>query len=527
MQNQILTEIVELLEKTVAAALKSAKSPQKVCILVLGDQLFPISPEIKQLSDKATVFMAEDYGLCTHFQYHQQKLVFFLSAMRHYRDELEKSGFKVAYQELSKEAYEHRLEKFIESGGFEEVVSYEISDRFFESKLDKLFSKLKVKWTRLQSPAFLTPRSEFKSYLESVKKPWMNSFYTRQRKRLDVLMNQKGEPQGGQWSFDAENRESLPANIKIPALEPKARHDSTTQEVIELVSKKFGNHPGNAEEFWLPVDRKGARECLKEFIHSRLKNFGQYEDALSTKDPFLFHAVISPFMNSGLLTPQEVIDEVLKAHRNRDIPMNSIEGFIRQVIGWREFMFGIDQNFGKKQSETNHFNHKRYLTEHWYEGTTGLLPLDDVIKKANRWGYAHHIERLMVAGNFMLLSEIHPKEAYRWFMEMFIDSADWVMGPNVFGMGIHSDGGIFATKPYICGSNYLLKMSDYSKGPWCDIADGLYWSFIGKHKKEFAKNPRMSAVVNAYDRLSSDRLETLHRAAQDFKDQVTRKTPRY
>jgi deoxyribodipyrimidine photolyase-related protein len=493
------------------------------CFLILGDQLFPISREMSNWKDRATVFMAEDVGLCTHFNYHQHKLVLFLSSMRHYRAELESQGFRVNYQELSDESFESRLESFLKKNQISSVVSYEISDRFFEAKLEALLRRLGVEWTRLESPGFLTPRQEFTRYLQSVRKPFMKTFYESQRRRLDILMDDQGEPEGGRWSFDEENRDKLPASVSLPGVPPVAPedHDEITREVIALVSRRFSDHPGDARTFWLPTDRTGARAWLRRFARERLEDFGAYEDALSARDPFLFHSVLTPFLNTGLLTPHEVLDAIVKEHKKRDLPLNSIEGFIRQLIGWREFIFGIDRHFGQRQHELNHFGHERRLTAHWYEGTTGLLPLDDVIRKATRFGFAHHIERLMVAGNFMLLSEIHPHEAYRWFMELFIDSADWVMGPNVFGMGIHSDGGIFATKPYICGSNYLLKMSDYGKGPWCEIADGLYWSFIAKHQKAFIKNPRMATMARAYDRLAASRRESLHRAAEEFKSRVT------
>ncbi len=494
------------------------------CFLILGDQLFPVSQEMAKWKGSATVFMAEDVGLCTHFRYHQHKLVLFLSAMRHYRSELQEQGFEVDYHELSDESFESRLESFLKHRKIRTVVSHEVSDRFFENLLIALFSRLDVEWTRLESPGFLTSRPEFSKYLKSVKKPFMKTFYESQRQRLGVLMDKQGEPEGGRWSFDDENREKLPASVSLPGVHPVApeNHDAITREVIALVSSRFSDHPGDARTFWLPTDRTGARAWLRRFTRQRLENFGAYEDALSTRDPFLFHSVLTPYLNTGLLTPREVLDAIVTEHQKRDLPLNSVEGFIRQVIGWREFIFGIDRHFGERQHELNHFGHERRLTAHWYDGTTGLLPLDDVIRKATRWGFAHHIERLMVAGNFMLLSEIHPHDAYRWFMELFIDSADWVMGPNVFGMGIQSDGGIFATKPYICGSNYLLKMSDYGKGPWCEIADGLYWSFIARHQKAFVKNPRMATMARAYDRLAASRRESLHRAAEEFKARVTR-----
>ncbi len=493
--------------------------------LVLGDQLF--SPDRFKGAAPAigSVFMAEDHGLCTHYRYHQQKLVLFLSAMRHQAAEFRAAGFDVHYRELPRTgpdpAYLAKLEQWLGSKKISELHSFEVSDRFFELELGKRLEALGVAWTRHPTPGFLTPRSEFEAYLRSTKKPFMKTFYERQRRRLEILMDPDGDPEGGQFSFDEDNRESLPDDVKIPK-----RHfadpDPVTLEVIRLVASRFSDHPGKASEFALPTTRAGAREWLAEFIAHRLREFGPYEDALSSRDPFLFHSLLTPFLNTGLLEPGEVVTAVLAAWKKRKLPLNSIEGFIRQVIGWREFIFGIDRNFGQKQWETNHWDHHRLLTDHWYDGTTGLPPLDEVIRKLNRHAYSHHIERLMITGNLMLTCEIHPHEAYRWFMELHIDSADWVMGPNVFGMGIVSDGGVFATKPYLCGSNYWLKMGDYAKGEWCDVADGLYWGFIARHQKAFIKNPRMATIARSLDRMGSERREKILRAAEDFKTRVTR-----
>jgi len=289
--------------------------------------------------------------------------------------------------------------------------------------------------------------------------------------------------------------------------------------VCALVEEFFPDHPGSTEGCWLPATREGARRWLKAFIENYFVQFGPYEDAITPRDPFLFHSVLSPLINTGLLTPQEVLDGVLD---QRGIPLNSMEGFVRQVMGWREFIRGIDECFGEKQAKSNFFKHKRKLTQSWYTGETGIVPLDDVIQKVMTYGYCHHIERLMVVSNCMLLCEIDPKEVYRWFMELFVDSADWVMGPNVYGMGQFSDGGIFATKPYICGSNYLLKMSSYKKGEWCTALDGLYWRFVDKHRAFFAKQPRLNMMTKTLDKMDGDRKNELFASAEAFIKRHTR-----
>jgi deoxyribodipyrimidine photolyase-related protein len=368
---------------------------------------------------------------------------------------------------------------------------------------------------------FLCDRQQFQNYLYYHPKPFMKSFYERERKRLNILLAKDNKPEGGQWSFDVENRKKAPKDLTNKGL-LKLAASPHLKDVSSLVSKKFSDHPGSMDDFWLPVDRAGALKYLDHFLHHHLVHFGDYQDAITARDPFLYHAVISPMMNNGLITPAEILEKVLKCYREeKDVPLSSVEGFVRQVMGWREFVRGIYQNYSDLQETTNFFNNQGKLTRDWYEGTTGIPPVDDAIKKAVKYGYCHHIERLMILSNIMLLSEIHPREVHKWFMEMFVDSADWVMGPNVYGMGQFSDGGIFATKPYISGSNYVLKMSDYKKGDWCETWDGLFWRFIGKHSEFFSKNYRMSMMVKTYEKMEPNRKQKLLKLAESFLKEKT------
>ena len=326
----------------------------------------------------------------------------------------------------------------------------------------------------------------------------------------------------GEWSFDADNRKKLPRNVQPPEMvwTTPGAHE---KDVIELVRREFKDHPGDAREFCWPTTRSQAREWLDDFVANRLDDFGPYEDAISSRSVTVFHSVLSPCLNLGLLTPREVIDAALV--RVDEVPVQSLEGFVRQVIGWREFVRGVYRNYSEQQDASNFWSHEREMSPSWHDGTTGILPLDDAIRTAQRLGWTHHIPRLMVLGNLMTLCEIRPSSAHRWFMEMFVDSSEWVMGPNVYGMGLFSDGGIFATKPYICGSNYLLKMSDYKKGPWCEIVDGLYWRFIDKHREFFSGNPRLALMPRALDRLDSERRTRIFAAAEAFLEQHTRNMP--
>jgi deoxyribodipyrimidine photolyase-related protein len=496
-------------------------------VLVLGNQLFdPKLLRDKKLNPKSTVFfMREDQEFATYFKFHKHKLIFFFAAMRTYKDELIESGFEVHYESLSSStnknqaaSYEFSLGEFLLKNKVETVSLYEVEDKFFEKRLIQFFKESKVEVKLWQSPMFLTSRPLFSTYLKSSRKPFMKTFYEQQRKRLKILV-EDDKPVGGAWSFDTENRLALPKDKKTPPL-PFVKHDKTTLNVVKLVSNAFSDHPGKAEDFWLPVDRKQARKWLATFLEERLYDFGPYEDALSPKSEFVFHSVLTPFLNCGLLTPQEVVKATLDFAKKSDIPLSSLEGFIRQIIGWREFIRGIYQNYSEKQESLNFWKHTNKLSPKWYNGDTGIPPLDETIRRVLKRGYAHHVERLMVVGSLMLLLEIDPHEAHRWFMEMFIDSSDWVMGPNVYGMALFSDGGIFATKPYICGSNYLRKMGGYSKGEWCDGVDGLYWGFIRKHENYFVKNPRLSMMARASQKISKDRWSVLENSALKLRNEL-------
>ena len=493
-----------------------ADDKPKALLVVLGNQLFPLS-NLDGHQD-ALVFMAEDVGLCTYVRHHQQKIVLFLAAMRAYRDELVDAGFDVRYHELDlddERSYVDRLGEVVDAEGIEEIRHFEIEDKPMERRLHDFIEDRELTKTELASPMFLCSRERFAEYLDDAKRPFMAEFYKQERRRLGILVDDDGEPTGGRWSFDEDNRKKLPKSVDPPAIEPGSRSEHV-EAVIPIVADAFADHPGDACEFWWPTTRQGARDWLQSFFEQRFGDFGPYEDAMTTRSATVFHSVLSPMMNLGLLTPEEVIDKALAFARKNEVPLQSLEGFVRQIMGWREFIRGVYRRYDDEQSSANHWSHERELTDAWYEGSTGIPPLDDTIRTAQRLGWTHHIPRLMVAANLMTLAEIRPQSAWRWFMEMYVDSSEWVMGPNVYGMGLFSDGGIFATKPYICGSNYLLKMSDYKKGEWCDAVDGLYWRFIDKHREFFASQPRLSLMPKALDRLSDERRKRIFDAAEQF-----------
>ena len=487
--------------------------------LILGNQLFN-TKYLKEYSE-FTFYMSEDYGLCTFQKHHKLKILLFLSSMRSYRDELRAKKIKLIYNDCNKEfktPYEKKLERVIKEKKIKEVNFFEIEDKFFEKRLKLFLLKKKINFKEIKSPMFLMNREEFKNYLSKNKKPFMANFYKIVRTKMSLLMNKNGTPKGNKWSFDEENRKKLPNSIKIPEIS-EIKETKDTLILKRFINSNFKDHPGNTDKFWFPTTRKDANKWLDEFLKDRIKLFGDYEDAVTDKSNTVFHSALSPLINLGLITPEEIIEKLRKIENK--VPMNSLEGYIRQIIGWREFMRGIYQNYDQRLEKTNFFNHKRKMKKTWYEGTTGLDPLDHAINNAKKYGWSHHIERLMILANIMNLCEINPKQVYKWFMEMFVDSSDWVMAPNVYGMGLFSDGGIFATKPYICGSSYFLKMMHFKKGPWCDVMDGLYWKFIDRHKQFFLKNPRLSMMVRISEKMNKERKSRIFKAAEKFIKQNT------
>ena len=490
---------------------------KKKLFVILGNQLFH-PKELKKLGCEE-VFMAEDYGLCTYEKHHKLKLYLYLTSMREYKDELESASIKVNYFKLEErkkhEEYSSFLIKFLKKQKISSINFFEIEDKPFEKSLIDALESSKISINTYDSPMFFLSKNEFKSLAKVNKTYRMASFYKEMRKKYNILIDEEGKPLGAKWSFDEDNRKKIPPGTEIPQL-PKFNLSKYHLEIIKLIEKNFKTHPGSLKHIWFPVRRKDANKQLTEFLKKRFLNFGIYEDAMLENENYLFHSCLSVNMNTGLLTPRDVINKTLKYAERESIPINSLEGFIRQIIGWREFIRGIYIEEGEFQKNQNYWNHKKKLSSSWYEAETGLGPLDDCIQTTLNEGYIHHIPRLMVISNIMNMCEINPKEIYRWFMEMYIDSSEWVMVPNVFGMATYADGGLMSTKPYTCGSNYILKMSNYKKGEWCDIMDGLYWRFTEKNRKFYESNPRLSMLIRNLDRMDTQRKKRIFTRAEEF-----------
>lgn len=479
--------------------------------LVFPHQLYRQNPCI---SAKRKVVFAEDHLYFSQYTFHKQKLILHRASMRFYADYLKAQGFSVEYVAF----HEHTgLESLFEKFGRQKIKTVHVvatSDYLLERRLNRYARKFQIELKRYASPNFLTPKDELKELLGTDRKYRMANFYVKQRKRLNILVDNEN-PVGGKWSFDAENRKKMPRGVRVPAVFIPAENKYAV-EAREYVAQHFAQNPGSAERFVYPVTFEDAEKVLEDFLENRMQQFGEYEDAIVRDASFLFHSILTPALNIGLLSPAQVVEQTLKFHQKYNYPLNSLEGFIRQIIGWREFMRGIYELEGVYERKGNFWGFERKIPACFYTGTTGIEPIDATIRKIQKNAYCHHIERLMVLGSFMLLCEFHPDEVYRWFMELFIDAYDWVMVPNVYGMSQYADGGLITTKPYLCSSNYILKMSDYKKGNWCTVWDGLFWRFIHINREVFSKNQRMSMMVRQLAKMPSGKLNAHIANAEHF-----------
>lgn len=496
--------------------MKSAEKIEKMSKtiqLIFPNQLFEKHPLLKEKGD---YYLIEEFLFFSQYAFHKQKIAFHRASMKHYEHFLKQKEHKVKYIDAADKLADIRnLEAEIKAKNITEIKVLNPEDDFLEQRLINVCKNIKL--TILDSPLFINNKKDLSSFFKTDKQFYFQTaFYKQERVRLGILVDNSGEPEGGKWTYDQENRKKFPKNAEAPEIK-RPRSDEYWKEAISYTEKNFTKNPGFLGETPLyPTNHNAAETWLTNFFETRFKDFGIYEDAIVKNEEILHHSVLSPLINAGLLTPIEVVEKALAYAKQHKIPLNSLEGFIRQIIGWREFMRAIYLFKGRKERTRNYFKFSRKMPKSFYDGSTGIPPIDDTIKKVLKSGYCHHIERLMILGNFMLLCEIDPDEVYRWFMELFVDAYDWVMVPNIYGMSQFADGGIFATKPYISGSNYLKKMSDYEKGDWEEIWDGLFWNFVCTHRDFFKNNPRVSMMYFSYSKMSEEKKRVHKFNAESF-----------
>ncbi|RCT54702.1 cryptochrome/photolyase family protein [Winogradskyella sp. KYW1333] len=485
-------------------------------VLLFPHQLFKDTPILNLNCD---VYLVEEFLFFSHYKFHKQKIAFHRASMKAYADFLKDKGLSVNYIEATSETSDVRelIPELIHKG-LETLHIIDPSDNWLEKHIKSVSESIAVEW--YESPLFINTKEELSSFFKpSKKKFFQTSFYKQQRKDRDILMV-NDQPEGGKLTYDSENRKKYPKDKTPPSIQfPDI--SKYHNEAISYVEKNFDSHYGELNDFInYPMDFKSAEQWLQQFFEYRFHEFGAYEDAIVKEEHFLNHSLLSPLINVGLLHPLDVIDKAIDYARSNDVPINSTEGFVRQILGWREFIRGVYQVKGTEERTKNFWNFNRKIPKSFYDGTTGIQPIDDVIKKVNKTAYAHHIERLMILGNFMVLCEFHPDEVYEWFMELFIDAYDWVMVPNVYGMSLYADGGLMSTKPYISSSNYIMKMSNYSKGAWQATWDGLFWTFMDKHREFFLSNPRLGMLIRTFDKMKQETREKHFKNAESFLSQL-------
>lgn len=493
--------------------------------LIFPHQLFKDSPLFKSTD---VFYLVEEYLFFSQYPFHKQKIAFHRASMRCYLDYLtEQKGLKVVYIEAHESLSDvGSLIRQLQSEGVDHVNYIDPVDHWLGKRISASLRKNNMSSYRFDSPLFLNSKADLSSFFaENKVKFHQTSFYKQQRMARNILMDDNQKPVGGKLTFDSENRLKYPKN-KLP---PVVRFPSTSSYYLEAVrytNKYFKGNLGSLSEQQLyPVDFKDTKAWVEQFYADRFAEFGSYEDAIVQENSILNHSVFTPMLNVGLVTPQEVLDSCLKSAKKNDVPINSVEGFVRQIMGWREFIRGVYELKGVEERTTNFWKFNKKIPASFYDGSTGILPVDQTIKKILKTGYCHHIERLMVLGNFMLLCEFDPDEVYKWFMELFIDSYDWVMVPNVYGMSQFADGGLMSTKPYVSGSNYLIKMSNYKKGPWQVVWDGLFWRFMNKQRAFFLSNPRLGMLVRMFDKMPMEKQEQHLSSAETYLNELSKQVP--
>ena len=460
------------------------------------------------------LFLIEEPLFFSQYRFHKKKIILHRASMKAFLEEQSNASSNWNYISHDEASF-LQIESKLKSLGVTELKWIDTVDFNLEKKIHTWAKNLSAKELRFESPNFYNSEEELREYF-SKKKFFLNDFYIHERKKRKILIEPSGEPVGGKWTFDTENRAKAPKGMEFPKPFVSTQNDFVI-EATAYVETNFGLHVGTAEDFMYAVTRKEAKAALYYFIQHKINEYGTYQDAIVPQEAWLFHSIISPYLNIGLLNPQECVQAALDSNAG----MNNVEGFVRQILGWREFIRAVYVLKGVQERTSNFLQHDRKLPNGFWDASTGIRPIDDCLEGLLKNAYSHHIERLMILGNFMLLSEVHPHEVYEWFMTFYIDAYDWVMVPNVYGMSQFADGGLMSTKPYMSGSNYIYKMSNYKKGEaWEKIWDALFWNFIERNTPFLSRNYRLSMMVALLNKMDEQKKQGHMALAQSFLNKV-------
>ncbi|MFA6044488.1 MAG: cryptochrome/photolyase family protein [Phycisphaerales bacterium] len=511
--------------------------------LVLGDQLTQDLASLKAIGANDPVLMLEVAREATHVPSHAQRTVLFLSAMRHFAAELKAAGRVVDYVSLddpeNTHTFEGEIERAIRRHRSTRLVFTRPGEHRVLAEITRAAAHAGCNAEMLEDNHFLTTPAQFAAWAKGRKSLTMEYFYREQRRRLGYLMEGDG-PLGGEWNYDKDNRQTFGKTgpSPKPSRPPQSPPDAITQEVMHTVARRFPNAPGSVNAFAWPVTRNAALAALRQFIDTRLADFGPYEDAMWQGEPFLYHSTLSPLLNLHLLSPQECCDAAIRAFQQGKAPLASIEGFVRQLIGWREFVRGVYWLEGPDYERRNFLGETGTLPEFYWTGDTDMNCLKTCIGEVREHAYGHHIQRLMVTGNFALLAGVHPKHVSDWYLGMYADGVDWVTLPNALGMVMHADGvrdeqgrvvrlPVVGTKPYAAGGAYINKMSNYCRGcrydPAKRVGDDacpfttMYWDFMRRHRNYLSKNTRTAAILGTLDRFGPAHVQQIAARANSLR----------
>ncbi|MEL6528899.1 MAG: cryptochrome/photolyase family protein [Pseudomonadota bacterium] len=505
-----------------------------VLVPILGDQLTRTLSSLRgRTKDDTVVLMMEVWDEATYVKHHKQKIVLIFSAMRHFAEELREAGWTVDYVKLTdtnnSDSFTGEVARAIERHDPSVIHITEASEWRVQQAIEEWPDKFACPVEILPDDRFLCSHQQFQDWAEGRKHLTMEHFYREMRKRTGLLMTDNGKPKGGDWNYDKDNREPPKGDLAPPPV-PKFKPDAITRDVIDLVEEKFKDHFGGLDTFEWPVTSAEAERAADAFFAERIEKFGPYQDAMVHGEDDLFHSMLSTSINCGLLDPLALCERAEQAYEDGRAPLNSVEGFVRQIIGWREYIRGFYWLHMPGLESDNTLNARRALPEFFWTGETEMRCLSDCIRSTHNNAHAHHIQRLMVLGNFCLLAGINPRDVQDWYLAVYADAYQWVELPNVSGMILYADGGKLATKPYAASGNYINKMSDYCKecsysvskktGEGACPFNPLYWHFMDRHRDRLESNHRIGRIFATWDRMGDEKKRDYLESAEKFLDSL-------
>ena len=502
-----------------------------ILIPILGDQLSLDLASLRAVDKReAVVLMMEVADETTYVKHHKAKIAFILSAMRHHADALRAEGWTVDYVRLDDPdnagSFTAEVARAVERHQPSAIHVTEAGEWRVRAMLESWQDRFTIPVTIHEDDRFLCSHAEFDTWAAARKQMRMEYFYRDMRRKAGLLLDDDGQPEGGQWNYDAENRKPAPKRDLLMPQPIRFRPDAITNEVLAMVAARFAEHIGNLEHFAFAVIRADALRQQKRFLDEALPRFGDYQDAMLSDEPFMWHSILSPYINAGLLDPLDVCREVEKRYRAGKVPLNCAEGFIRQIIGWREYVRGVYWHEGPDYGSRNALNATRDLPAFYWTGETDMHCMAQAIGQTIDHAYAHHIQRLMITGNFALLAGIDPHQVHVWYLEVYADAYEWVEMPNTIGMSQFADGGLLGSKPYAAGGAYINRMSDYCRLCRYDVKqrigedacpfNALYWDFIARNQSKLARNPRMAMPYRTWEKMAEKDRAAIRQQAKQF-----------